>query len=211
MDAVIFDLDGTLLDSRKTILRCLNTALAEFGRNPFEENEFHHMIGMHLGQILTRRDANIPEIADRYTEILLETFMEDMALYDGVPGMLAALLDSGYALAAATMRRGGLAREILRGMDLADYFLAVFGSDDVAEAKPSGIHVLAVCESLGTRPEDVIVVGDSKFDILSAKAAGCLAVGVTWGSGYLAEMEAAGADNMIHDMAVLSEFLRSMR
>ena len=63
MDAVIFDLDGTLLDSEKTILRSFNTALEEFGFTPFEMHELHSMSGMDLFQILARKGADRPEIA----------------------------------------------------------------------------------------------------------------------------------------------------
>ena len=79
MDAIVFDLDGTLLDSEKTILRSFNTALGEFGFTPFEMHELHSMIGMDLRQILARKGADKPEIAERYTQIQLDTFMDDMA------------------------------------------------------------------------------------------------------------------------------------
>ena len=211
MDAVIFDLDGTLLDSEKTILRCFNTALEEFGFTPFEKHELHSMIGMDLGQILARKDANQPIIAQRYTQIQLDTFMDDMTWYNGVPELLAILQESGYVLAAATMRRGRIAREVLNGLGLSHHFEAIVGADDVPEPKPSGVHILTTCESLRVKPGNAIMVGDSKYDILSAKEAGCQAIGVSWGMGIVKEMEDAGADHIIHDMDALSEFLLSMK
>ena len=207
MDAVIFDLDGTLLDSKKTILRCLNAALEEFGREPFAADELHSMIGMNLNQILARKDADDPAIADRYTQILLETFMDDMEMYQGVPEMLESLRQSGYILGSATMRRSITARAVLNGLGIAHYFKAVVGGDDASEPKPSAAHVLETCGKLGIEPANAIMVGDSQYDILSAKAAGTLAVGVSWGMGTVKELEDAGADHIIHEMSVLSNFL----
>ena len=211
MDAVIFDLDGTLLDSKKTILRCLNTALVEFGRSPFEDEELHSMIGMNLNQILARKGANQPIIAKRYTQIQLDTFMDDMTWYNGVPELLANLQESGYILGAATMRRGRIAREVLKGLGLSHYFEVIVGADDAPEPKPSGAHILTTCESLKVKPDNAIMVGDSKYDILSAKEAGCLAIGVSWGMGSIKEMEDAGADHIIHEMSALSDILLSKK
>jgi len=211
MDAVIFDLDGTILNSEKTILRSFNTALKEFGFTPFEVNELHSMIGMDLRQILAQKGADSPTIAQRYTQIQLDTFMDDMTCYNGVPELLAALQESGFVLGAATMRRGRIAREVLKGMEIANYFDAIVGADEVPEPKPSGAHVLSTCGSLGIVPEDAIMVGDSKYDILSAKEAGTLAVGVSWGMGTIKELGDAGADHIIHEMSALSDLLLSKK
>ena len=209
MDAVIFDLDGTLLDSEKTILRSFNTALEEFGFTPFEMHELHSMIGMDLRQILARKGADKPAIAERYTQIQLDTFMDDMALYNGVPELLTNLRESGYVLGTATMRRGRIAREVLKGLGLDHHFEAIVGADNTTEPKPSGAHILTTCDVLNVKPDNVIMVGDSKYDILSAKEAGCLAIGVSWCMGTIKEMEYAGADHIIHEMSILSDYLLS--
>ncbi len=211
MDAVIFDLDGTLLDSKKTILRSFNTALEEFGFTPFEEHELHSMIGMDLRQILARKGADKPAIAERYTQIQLDTFMDDMTWYNGVPELLIALQKSGYVIGTATMRRGRIARAVLDGLGLINHFEAIVGADETPGPKPSGAHILTTCDALKVKPEDIIMVGDSKYDILSAKEAGCLAIGVSWGMGSIKEMEDAGADHIIHEMSTLSELLLSKK
>jgi HAD superfamily hydrolase (TIGR01549 family) len=210
MKAVIFDLDGTLLDSKHTILRCFNAALKEFGFEPFENDALHAMIGMDLRQILATKGADRPEIAERYTEIQMATFMNDLIWYDGVPELLESLKNYSYAIGTATMRRGRIARHILSGLNLLDYFSSVVGADETPESKPSGKHILAVCEALGFSPPQTVVVGDSKYDILSAKEAECLAVGVTWGMGTIDELLISGADHLVDDMTALSELLLNM-
>lgn len=211
MDAIIFDLDGTLLDSEKTILRSFNTALGEFGFMPFEMHELHSMIGMDLRQILARKGADKPEIAERYTQIQLDTYMDDMEVYNGVPELLTSLQESGYVIGTATMRRGRIAREVLSGLGLNNHFEVIVGADETPEPKPSGVHILTTCDALKAQPNNAIMVGDSKYDILSAKEAGCLAIGVSWGMGTIKEMEDAGADHIIHEMSILSDFLLSKK
>lgn len=169
------------------------------------------MIGMDLRQILARKGADRPAIAERYTQIQMDTYMDDMTPYDGVPELLTKLQGSGYVLAAATMRRGRIARDVLNGLGLINHFEAIVGADDTPEPKPSGAHILTTCDVIRVKPDNAIMVGDSKYDIFSAKSAGCLALGVSWGMGSITEMEHAGADHIIHNLGALSDFLLSKR
>ena len=117
--------------------------------------------------------------------------MEDMSLYEGVVDMLDALKDGGYKLGIATMRHGRITRGISGGMGIAHLFEVTVGVDETEKTKPEPDHVLTACRLLGVEPEEVIMVGDTKFDILSGKGAGCTAIGVTWGSGTKEGLEKA--------------------
>jgi len=207
MYAVLFDLDGTLLDSKRTILRCLNTALQEFGFETFGDDDLYSLIGMHLMEILELKGANRPEVAEKYTIIQLETYQQDMTVYDGASSLLKRLHDSKYKLAAVTMRRSHIALAVISGMGLGDYFDEVVGADEVSEPKPSAEHTLTACRGINTPPERCIMVGDSKFDMLSAKSAGCTAVGVTWGMGSTRELYQNGADHIVDDFDELYELI----
>ena len=211
MDAVIFDLDGTLLDSKTTILRCFNTALREFGYKPFNAEELYPMIGMGLSPILDKRGANRPEVMNRYIELHTETFMQDLRCFDGIPEMLVSLRSSGFLIATATMRRGAVSRVVLEGMGILGYFDAVVGADDTPEPKPSGVHILTTCQTLNAHPGSAVMVGDTKYDIMAARAAGVMAVGVTWGLGQRCEMAEAGAEHIFDTVAELEDFLRRLR
>lgn len=211
MDIVIFDLDGTLLDSKKTILRCLNTTLAEQGFGTFADEDLYSLIGMDLMEILALKGANRQEIAARYTEIQLESYMDDMKVYSGVFELLEKLKNAEYKIAAITMRRGTIAREVLSGFGLVKYFDEVIGADEVSAPKPSGNHALAVCERLSVSPDSCIVVGDSKYDMLSGKSAGCTVIGVTWGMGGVEELQRAGADHIVDGFDGLTELLLRLK
>jgi phosphoglycolate phosphatase len=211
MDAVIFDLDGTLLNSRKTILRCLNTTLAEYGFETFADEDLYSLIGMDLMEILKLKGANRPEVRERYTEIQFQTYQEDMTVYEGVLDLLKRLESAGYRMAAATMRRGFIAREVSSGLGLIKFFDTVVGADEVPEPKPSPHHTLRACEILDIRPENCIMVGDSELDILSAKAAGCTAIGVTWGMGSTRNLAKAKGDHIVDDIDALAELLLGLK
>ncbi len=211
MEGLIFDLDGTLLDSKKTILRCLNAALREFGFGEFADHDLYSLIGMDLGEILDIKGANRLEVRQWYTEEQLNTFKQDMKLYDGAAELLKSMKDAGYKLGVVTMRRGRIARAVLSGLGIEMYFDQVVGADVVQKPKPSPVHTLDACDNLGLEPGSVALVGDSKFDILSGKAAGCTVVGVTWGMGSVQELEENGADHIVHSMKDLAELLLGMK
>ncbi len=210
MDAVIFDLDGTLFDSRATIRRCLNATMMEYGKEPFGE-DVKDLIGKHLLEILALRGIGNEEAAERYRQIQMETYKEDMRLYDGVVDMLDALKDGGYKLGIATMRHGRITRGISGGMEIAHFFEVTVGVDETEKAKPDPDHVLTACRLLGVEPEKAIMVGDTKFDILSGKGAGCTAIGVSWGSGSPEELERAGSDYITNTVAELKDILMELK
>jgi HAD superfamily hydrolase (TIGR01549 family) len=211
MEAAIFDLDGTLLDSKAMILRCFNTALRDFGYEPFMAEELYPMIGMGLAMILEKRGANRPEVINRYIELQTGTFMQDLKCFKGVPEMLVALRNSGYLIGTATMRRGAVSRVVLGGMGILEHFDAIVGADDTPEPKPSGIHILTTCQAMNVLPGSAVMVGDTKYDIMAARAAGVMAVGVTWGLGKREEMAEAGAKHIFDNVGELEKFLKCVR
>lgn len=119
--------------------------------------------------------------------------------------------DAGYIIGVVTMRRGRIARAVLSGLGIEMYFDQIVGADAVPEPKPSPVHTLAACDNLCLEPGSVALIGDSKFDMLSAKAAGCISVGVTWGMGSVRELEENGADHIVHNMKDLAELLLGMK
>ena len=166
------------------------------------------MVGMGLAQILETRGANRPEVQNRYIELQTSTFMQDLKCFDGVPEMLDTLRNSGFLIATATMRRGAVSRVVLEGMGILGYFDAIVGADDTPEPKPSGVHILTTCQALNVQPGSAVMVGDTKYDIMAAWAAGVMAVGVTWGLGKREEMAEAGAEHIFDTLGELEEFLR---
>jgi HAD superfamily hydrolase (TIGR01549 family) len=169
------------------------------------------MIGMGLAMILEKRGANRPEVINRYIELQTGTFMQDLKCFKGVPEMLVALRNSGYLIGTATMRRGAVSRVVLGGMGILEHFDAIVGADDTPEPKPSGIHILTTCQAMNVLPGSAVMVGDTKYDIMAARAAGVMAVGVTWGLGKREEMAEAGAKHIFDNVGELEKFLKCVR
>ncbi len=207
MKAVIFDLDGTLLDSRQTIRRCLNAAIMEFGEEPFEGEDLKQLIGRHLMEILALKGLGTEEVAERYRQIQMDTYHLDMKMYEGVVQMLDALKVNGLSLGVATMRNGRITRDILDGIEIGHYFNATVGVDEAERPKPEPDQVIEACKLLGVREKDSAMVGDTVMDIKSGKAAGCIAIGVSWGNGNAQDLEDAGADHICNSMKELEQLL----
>ncbi len=210
MKAIIFDLDGTLLDSRQTIRRCLNAAIMEFGEEPFEGEDLKQLIGRHLMEILALKGLGTEEVAERYRQIQMDTYHQDMKMYDGVVQMLDLLKKNGLSLGVATMRNGRITRDILNGIGIGHYFDAMVGVDDAERPKPEPDQVVKACRLLGVSEKDAAMVGDTTMDVLSGKAAGCAAIGVSWGNGEAQDLKNAGADHVCDSMKELEQLLLGM-
>lgn len=192
---VLFDLDGTLVDSLPGIAAGMNAALgtsmSDAEIRPFVgpplPDTFHRLTGA-TGAAL---DAVVAAYRARYAELMVEM----TAVYDGIPELLDTLAARGATLAVATSKSRPLARDLLAGLGLADRFAAIEGPVPGGRAgyddKATTIgHALA---ALGTPPgARVTMVGDRHHDVDGARAHGLRAVGVTWGFGDTAEL--AGAD-----------------
>ncbi len=208
MDAILFDLDGTLLDSKGTIMRCLNATIAEYDGEPFEDSELNKLIGIGLANILELKGLRRHEVADRYREIQLETYKQDLKWYDGVPELLESL-DSAK-LGVVTMRMGKMAHEIMNGLGLAHHFEVITGWDDVTWPKPDKDHVRTACIELGVGPSSSVMVGDTKYDVLSANDAGSTSIGVTWGMGTVESLKEAGAHHLVDSIDELAILLKRL-
>jgi 2-phosphoglycolate phosphatase len=209
MKGVVFDLDGTLLDSMPTIKRCLNAILVKYGSAPLNDAELRPQIGRKFRDILSERITNVEPAFKDYRELQLATFQQDTKAYPGAHRMLKRLSARDVQMAIVTMRIGRVARTIVGAYDLTPPVKAVLGDDEVEKPKPFPEAIWGACKALGTKPEDTIVVGDTRFDILAGKAAGCRAIGVTWGYGRSEEMREAGADLLVDDFDELEQAILS--
>ncbi len=204
---VLFDLDGTLTDSRPGILRTTRYALqrlneATDGSIPIpEESALDYMIGPPLRETFAKMvGADLVEpmmgfYRERYQTIgLLEN-----APYAGVSEALGALRGAGRRLFVATSKNEADAKRILAHFELAHFFEAIYGSqDDGGRAiKSELIGYLLGREGIGASPDSVVMVGDRKYDILGAKAVGISAFGALWGYGDREELMLAGSDGLI--------------
>jgi phosphoglycolate phosphatase len=204
---VLFDLDGTLTDSRPGILRSTRFALQRLneekgGAHPIpEEGALEFMIGPPLRDTFATLvgPENVEALIGHYRERYADIGLFENAVFDGVPETLAALHTDGYRLFVATSKNEADARRILAHFELAKFFTRIYGSqNDGGRAVKSDLlaYILAQ-EKINAGAENVVMIGDRKFDILGAKAVGIAAMGALWGYGSSEELNEAGADRLI--------------
>ncbi|MGV9559625.1 HAD-IA family hydrolase [Streptomyces sp. NPDC003522] len=178
--AVVFDLDGVLVDSFAVMRQAFSTAYAEVvgdGEPPFEEYERH--LGRYFPDIMRimglPSEMEGPFVRESYRLAHL------VPVFDGVPEMLRELRAHGIGLAVATGKSGPRARSLLEQLGLLDLFAVVIGSDEVERPKPAPDIVLKALGVLGSAPSRTIMVGDAVTDLSSARGAGVTAVAALWG------------------------------
>ena len=124
-------------------------------------------------------------------------------LFPHVHETIRQLHDKGCVLTIATSRSHQSVAQFIREFDLSPYISYVLGADDVERAKPDPFPVLKTMNDLGFQPEETTVVGDMSFDILMGQRAGAKTVGVTYGNGTLADLQACRADDIINNFSEL--------
>ncbi len=192
---LLFDLDGTLTDSGEGIMRCAQHALAAFGIRVADWRTLRPFVGPPLEDSFKLfygfSDDDARRAAAVYRERYIPVGMFENAVYEGVERCLRTLRRRGYRLAVATSKSEALAREVLRHFRLDAYFDLVAGRDDEGLLHTKADVVRHALDRLGAAPADALMVGDRKYDVLGARAAGVDCVGVLWGYGDRAELEAA--------------------
>jgi len=205
--AIAFDLDGTLVDSRKDIAAALNLALADSGRPALPEETIAGFVG-DGARTLCARAAGLPEDhADvgRILEGYLRHYLEHpMAFTRWMPGAREALDElGGYELALMTNKPRPTVEAVLAGLGVADRFAAVVAEGDLPEKKPSPAPVLWIAKHLGISPAEIVVVGDGPQDVQAGRRAGARTVAVRGGFALRERLEASGPDALIESLAEL--------
>lgn len=212
MKAVLFDLDGTLLDTRDMILESFKYAHTKvLGANPPPpEEELLSLIGIPLKtQMELIAPSKSEELFLAYQEKNKQICESMLGGFAGTEAALERLLESGLRLAVITSKRHDPAVQGLVSKGLDGYFEFVIGADDVAEHKPKPGPLLVACERMGLAAEDCAYVGDSPYDMQAARSARMQAVGVLWGMFSKQVLLDAGAEVLISDFAELPDLFIS--
>lgn len=205
MSVVLFDLDGTLTDSRPGILRCLRYAFQRLGERdgrvyslPADE-ELGWMIGPPLRGSLARLggEDNADALLRFYRERYADIGAYESAVYDGVVDALSALRGRGARLYVATSKNARYARKIIEHFGLAPSFAAIHGSLDDGGLADKTELIRHVLTSHALEPARVAMVGDREYDMIGARNNGVRALGALWGYGSEPELRGAGAHEVL--------------
>lgn len=187
---IVFDLDGTLVNTAPDLLRTLNFILDSVGLAPVPLEIIETMIGMGAKAMMTRAiEHNGVQPADYDLNLLFDQFLRHYAAnicehshpFENVVTVLDRLQEDGHILAVCTNKRVALAEQLLDELDLSRRFKAVLGADSVPERKPNGDHILSTIQSAGGNPDRAVMVGDSRTDERAARNAGLPFIFVTFG------------------------------
>jgi phosphoglycolate phosphatase len=188
---IIFDLDGTLVDSSIDITNALNHALEPYGvvgaycNTPLlAVEDTIKMVGEGLTRlvekILGEENAKIKDdVLERFINYYSNHLTDYTRPYPGIKETLERLV--GYKKAVISNKRESMSKNLLAQLGLLNFFDIVLGSDSVTERKPSPVPIKKVLETLNIMPEDAIIIGDSNFDIQAGKSAGITTIAVTYG------------------------------
>ena len=214
---VVFDLDGTLVDTAPDLCASLNHALATLGRPPVPAADVRHMVGHGarklLEQGLAASGPMTPALVEAAVPAFLAYYADHIAdgsrPFPGVEAALEMLMASGCRLAICTNKPVALSRALVRALGWDERFVANLGFDSVPAAKPDPGHLFATIAAAGGDPEWSAFVGDSITDTATARAAGIPVVAVSFG---FADRPAAelGADHVIDHYDALVPALRRL-
>ncbi len=210
--AVIFDLDGTLVNSLADLVDAVNFALASFGLPSHSTEAVRAMIGdgtrTFIGRALPADKQDLLEqvlvaMRKKYVEICLHQTMP----YDGIMEVLDTFKQQGVKMAVLTNKDQKMSEKIISHF-FAGYFQIVRGTIDAVPLKPDTKAVLQMLKEFDIAPSEALFVGDSNVDIQTAKAAGITSVGANWGFRSEEELRQAGADYVINNAGELLSILR---
>ena len=208
--AILFDLDGTLTDSGEGIINCAQYAFQQMGYPVPPREEMGVFVGPHLWD--TFEKFGIPkERTDEAVQIFRSRYVPigkfENTPYPGIRELLEALGAEGNLLYVATSKPETTAVEVLEHFDLARYFDRICGAD-LEKKRNSKDSVIAYLLNMTGSDAEMVMVGDTEYDVLGAAAHGIPTIGVSWGYGDVAAMEKAGAKAIVNSTEELLGMLR---
>lgn len=208
---ILFDLDGTLTESDEGILNCVEYALENLEKDipardvlraflgPPVQDSFRQVCG------LTREEAQLA--LAYYRERFEKTGIYENRLYPGIPGLLRNLKTAGRRIHLATSKPIVYADAILRHFGIAEYFSTTLGPDLSEQGHTKGQLIAEILTGQSIPTQNVLMVGDRRYDMEGARENGVFPVGVLYGYGGREELEAAGAGYIVADVPELASYL----
>lgn len=197
---VLFDLDGTLVNSLYDLADSVNYALERFGYPVHETEKYKYFVGDGMPKLIeralpenARNDENIKTVLNCFMAYYREHYLDKTVAYDGIADTVTALLNKGIKAVVISNKADEMAKIVTTKL-FGDMFSAVYGKREGYPAKPDPTLTLEVIGDLGLKPKECAFIGDSGMDMAVAKNAGTLAIGVLWGFRKEDELISNGAD-----------------
>ncbi|MEA3499364.1 MAG: phosphoglycolate phosphatase [Campylobacterota bacterium] len=218
-EVILFDLDGTLIDSVPDLASAVNFMLKSINRDTFSEEIIRSWVG-NGAQILVKRallgkaeinveiDTNLFEKAlNIFLSFYKDNLCNNTKLYNGVFNSLKYLKDFGYKLVIVTNKPYDFIEPILTGLELNSLFEFYVGGDSLDKKKPDPMQLTYACEKLEVDIENTIMIGDSKNDIISANSINMQSIGVTYGYNYGEDINIYNPNAVVDNFSDILPFL----
>lgn len=216
--AVIFDFDGTLVDTCADIALCINEMLSHFGYENKTNDEVRaalcfgpvKLVYNVLPENAANDDNTLKECLDYYRGVYSVSENKLTHAYEGIVDLLTFLKENGIKVAINTNKNENHTRNIMRGIFEPFLIDKVVGFSDEHPAKPDPYGALKIADEFGIKPCEIAYVGDSHVDIQTAQNAGMISVGVSWGYRSRDVLEAQNPDLIADNTAKLTEYITNL-
>lgn len=204
MKTIIFDFDGTLADTRQSIIQTLQATLKELHLSEAEEEQIKNLIGLPLRDTFVQAGhIQDPDLLEKAIGIYREKYpdisLHSVRLFPHVKGTLKDLHRQGITIAIASSKGKDALSQLLQSLDIRQYITMTCGEQDVKNKKPAPDIVLKILSEIQTEPQDTLVVGDTTYDVIMGQNAGCHTCGVTYGNHTVEQLRQQGADFIVDD------------
>ena len=212
MDLLIFDLDGTLIDSKLDLAHAVNATRAHMGMEALEHERVYSYVGSGAPVLIRRAlgeqasETEVEEALEFFLEYYREHYLDYTVLYPGVRESLDRLRDAGKRMAVLTNKPVRISKAILDGLGVSGHFFQVYGGNSFDFKKPNPIGIEALQRETGVASPGTLMIGDSSVDIQTARNAGIASAGMTY--GFQPETLADPApDHLFDSMPELADWL----
>ncbi|MCQ2450427.1 MAG: HAD-IA family hydrolase [Clostridia bacterium] len=212
--AVLFDLDGTLVNSIIDLSACANYALKEFGFLTHETEEYKYFVGNGIPKMIERalpsehrNSETIEKVKDVFLREYSVHYADNTASYDGVKQLLCELKAKGMKIAVVTNKAQEMANKVVINA-FGDMFDIIFGKRDGIPSKPDPTAALTVMKEFGVKPNECVFIGDSGVDVMTGYNSGAVAVGHIWGYRDEKELRDNKAEYVIENPMQLLDIIK---
>lgn len=217
---IIFDLDGTLIDSVPDLALAVNFMLTELNHDIFSEDIIREWVGNGAQTLVKRALSGCSTISntldiqlfDSALEIFLNFYKNNLSvqtvMYKGVATTLKKLKEYGYILTIVTNKPYDFVEPILKGLNINHFFSLTLGADSLKEKKPSPLPLLHICEAYNINVSQAIMIGDSKNDIVAANNCNMHSIGVTYGYNYGESISTYKPTFIVNNFSHISDVLK---
>lgn len=217
---IIFDLDGTLIDSTGDLTLAINMMLGKISGVPVTQDHVRTWVGNGslklveralIHQLLPRDEAHLHIAHELFLNGYAHKVCHHTKAYTGVHDGLMRLKDAGFLLAICTNKPKMFIPEIMAGMGWAETFDRIVAGDSLPTKKPDPTPLHHICTKLGVDAKEAVMVGDSRNDIQAGKAAGMMTLGLTYGYNYGEPLSLSRPDRTFDDFGSLVDWLLTLR